>query len=63
MTNKMIQRAKEDALALSIRYGKSYLMSNSKMVIPVCSEISVRFQQHKGFWVAAIYENGNLVQA
>lgn len=61
MTKKMIKRAVEDAQSLSIRYGRSYLMSNSRMLIPVCSEISVKFQMRKGFWIEAVYENGRQI--
>lgn len=59
MTDQMIQAKVEKAIKDSIRYGICYILSNGKELQVVVTAGLKEKLKEKGYWVAAIYENGH----
>ena len=57
---KWIKGAKQE----SLRIGRSWLMSDGKeLKVITTKKMGEYYRNAEGFWVAAIYENGNKVEA
>lgn len=67
MTKEMIETKVSEAVELSTVYGRAWLLSNDKELMVTRREIEKDIltdeSREYGFWVAAIYENGHLVNA
>ena len=58
MTDQMIQEKFTKAQVDSIRYGICYILSNGKDLQTAVTEKFKEDLKEKGYWVAAIFENG-----
>lgn len=67
MTNEMLEAKVNEAVELSKVYGRAWFLSNGKELVVTRREIEKDIltdeSREYGFWVAAIYENGHLVNA
>ena len=64
MTNEMIITKTYEAISKSKKYKIVWLLSNGNELKVVISELmKAYFENHEGYWVAEIYENGHPVEA
>jgi len=63
MTNSEFADMIKVAEIVSKKFGRSWLMSNGKEIKVAYTEKERDFEKNHGFWVAVIFENGNIVNA
>lgn len=60
---KNLESTIKEAIIVSKKFGRSWLMSNGKELKTAYTENEKELKKNRGFWVAAIYENGVAVGA
>ena len=64
MTNEMIARIVNNAVDCSIeRHCTAYIMSDGENLIYTCDVETYKSHKNRGYWVAAIFENGHRVES
>ena len=53
----------KEAIIVSKKFGRSWLMSNGKQIKTAYTETEKELKKNRGFWVAAVYEIGVVVGA
>lgn len=63
MTNSEFADLLKVAEIVSKKFGRSWLMSNGEEIKVAYTEKEKIFEENHGFWVAIIFEKGNIVNA